>query len=189
VSHGTVGWFAAVCPWVLAALMVFYLLHWLNPLLGWVWTVAVLYTCIALRDLVQALKDIFDALRVGDLERARSLLLQWRGEPAGAYGEGEIAKAAIETALLRAHREVFAVIFWFILLPGPAGALLYRRAAEMEQRWGRRRDDEFRLRAFLRPRVSPARLAAGAVVGDRLRHRRELRGSDRGLAQLRTVLD
>jgi cobalamin biosynthesis protein CobD/CbiB len=166
VSHGTVGWFAAVCPWVLAALMVFYLLHWLNPLLGWVWTVAVLYTCIALRDLVQALKDIFDALRVGDLERARSLLLQWRGEPAGAYGEGEIAKAAIETALLRAHREVFAVIFWFILLPGPAGALLYRLAAEMEQRWGRRRDDEFRAfgrfsaRAFRLLDWLPVRLSA-----------------------------
>ena len=143
-AHGTVGWFAAVCPWVLAALVGFYLLHVLNPALGWVWTVVVLYACLGFRDVVQALKAIFEALHAGDLERARSLLLQWRGEPAGAYGETEIAKAAIETALVRAHREVFGVIFWFVLLPGPSGALLYRLAAEMEQRWGQRRDPEFR---------------------------------------------
>jgi hypothetical protein len=37
--HGTAGWLAAVCPWVLAALVVFYLLYYVNPLLGWVWTV------------------------------------------------------------------------------------------------------------------------------------------------------
>lgn len=166
VSHGTVGWFAAVCPWVLAALIVFYLLHYLSPVLGWIWTVAVLYACIAFRELVQALTNIFEALRAGDLERARELLLKWRGEPAAAYGEGEIAKAAIETALLRAHREVFGVIFWFILLPGPAGALLYRLAAEMDQRWGRRRDEEFRAfgrfsaRAFRLLDWLPVRLSA-----------------------------
>lgn len=143
-SQGAIGWFAAVCPWVLGALILFYLLHYVNPALGWMWTVAVLYGCLGFREVVQALKDIFEALRAGDLDRARALLLQWRGEPAGAYGEAEIAKAAVETALVRAHREVFGVIFWYVLLPGPAGALLYRLAAEMEQRWGRRRDEEFR---------------------------------------------
>ena len=166
VSHGTVAWFAAVCPWVLAALMVFYLLHYLSPVLGWIWTVAGLYACIALRELAHALRSIFDALRAGDVERARSLLLRWRGEPTGAFAEGEIAKAAIETALVRAHREVFGVVFWFILLPGPAGALLYRQAAEMEQRWGRRRDEEFRAfgrfsaRAFRVLDWLPVRLSA-----------------------------
>lgn len=165
-SHGTVGWLAAVCPWVLIALILFYVLHYVNPLLGWLWSVLVLYACLGFREVVQALKDIFEALRAGDLERARALLLAWRGEPAGAYGEGEIAKAAIETALVRAHREVFGVIFWFVILPGPAGALLYRLAAEMELRWGRRRDEEFRAfgrfasRAFHALDWVPVRLSA-----------------------------
>ena len=165
-THGTVGWLAAVCPWVLAALIAYYLLRSLNPALGWVWTVLVLYACLGFREVVTVLRDIFDALRAGDLDRARELLAHWRGEPAAPYGEADIAKAALETALLRAHREVFGVIFWFVLLPGPAGALLYRLAAEMDRRWGQRRDAEFRAfgrfsaRAFHALDWLPVRLSA-----------------------------
>ena len=50
----------------------------------------------------------------------------------------EIAKAAVETALARAQRELFGVVFWFVVLPGPCGPILYRLAAELETRWGRR---------------------------------------------------
>ena len=141
--HGTAGWLAAVCPWVLAALIVFYVLHYINPGLGWLWTVAVLYACIAFRQVGQTLNDIFEALRAGDLLRARELLSGWRGEPASEYGESEVAKAAIETALTRAHRELFGVLFWFIILPGPAGAVLYRLSVDLSRRWGARKDDEF----------------------------------------------
>ena len=165
-THGAVGWLAAVCPWVLAALVAYYLLRSLNPALGWLWTVLVLYACLGFREVVTALREIFDALRGGDLDRARELLARWRGEPAGPYAEADIAKAAVETALLRAHREVFGVIFWFVLLPGPAGALLYRLAAEMDRRWGQRRDAEFRAfgrfsaRAFHALDWLPVRLSA-----------------------------
>jgi adenosylcobinamide-phosphate synthase len=141
--HGVVSWFAVVCPWVLAALVVFYLLHAISPVLGWIWTVVVLYACIGFREVIQSLRDIFDALRTGDTEKARFLLGAWRGERLPPYDEREVAKAAIEAALVRAHREVFGVIFWFIVLPGPAGALLYRLSAEIERYWGRRTDEEF----------------------------------------------
>ena len=44
---------------------------------------------------------------------------------------------------MRAHRELFGVLFWFIVLPGPAGAILYRLAGELARRWGGRKDEEF----------------------------------------------
>jgi len=141
--HGVIGWCAAVLPWVLVVLLVFYGLHYLAAPLGWIWTLLVLYACLGFRDAVQPLREIFDASRAGDLERARALLAAWRGEPAAEYGESEIAKAAIETALVRAHRQVFGIIFWFVLLPGPAGALLYRLSEEMDRRWGMRHDEAF----------------------------------------------
>jgi cobalamin biosynthesis protein CobD/CbiB len=164
--HGTVGWLAAVCPWVLGALIVFYVLYYLNPVLGWLWSLAVLYLCLGFRNLTQALKDVYAALRAGDLERARELLAKWRGESASEYGETEIAKAAVETALARAQREVFGVVFWFVVLPGPSGPVLYRLAAELETRWGRRAEEalepfgRFARRAFVALDWIPARLAA-----------------------------
>jgi cobalamin biosynthesis protein CobD/CbiB len=164
--HGVVSWFAVVCPWVLAALIVFYLLHAVSPVLGWIWTVLVLYGCLGFREVIQSLRDIFEALRAGDVEKARFLLANWRGEALASYNEREIAKAAIEVALVRVHREVFGVIFWFILLPGPAGAVLYRLSAEIERYWGRRTDEEFAAfgafsaRAFGVLDWLPARLSA-----------------------------
>ena len=34
-----------------------------------------------------------------------------------------------------AYRQVFAVLFWFTVLPGPAGAVLYRAAALLAEEW------------------------------------------------------
>jgi len=42
---------------------------------------------------------------------------------------------AIETTLTRAHYELFAPIFWFVLL-GPAGAILYCFSRSVERTWG-----------------------------------------------------
>jgi len=141
--HGVIGWCAAVLPWVLLVLLVFYGLHHVTPVLGWIWTLLVLYACLGFREAVQPLRDIFDAMHAGEPERARTLLAAWRGESTLEYGEAEIAKATIETALVRAHRQVFGIIFWFILLPGPSGALLYRLCEEMDRRWGMRQDEAF----------------------------------------------
>lgn len=144
-SHGAAGWFAAVCPWVLLAIVVYYLLDLLNPGLAWLWTLAVLALCLGFRPITQQLRIIFEALRGGDLDGARRALGEWSQQAdVSNYSEPEIAKTAIETALVRVHRQVFGVIFWFILLPGPAGALLYRLGEEVERRWARRAGEEFR---------------------------------------------
>jgi adenosylcobinamide-phosphate synthase len=141
--HGVIGWCAAVLPWVLLVLLAFYALHYVTPVLGWIWTLLVLYACLGFREAVQPLREIFEAMRAGEPERARTLLAAWREEQTLEFSDTEIAKAAIETALVRTHRRVFGVIFWFILLPGPAGALLYRLCEEMDRRWGMREDEAF----------------------------------------------
>jgi hypothetical protein len=48
----------------------------------------------------------------------------------------EIARLTMEEALTASHRNVFGVVFWFVLLPGPSGALLYRLAMFLRRRWG-----------------------------------------------------
>lgn len=86
----------------------------------------------------------------------------------------EVARLSIEQALVGAHRNVFGVIFWFIVLPGPSGAVLYRLARFFDEEWGRRRDVEFgEFGRFAREAFEiidwvPARLTAASfsVVGD-----------------------
>jgi cobalamin biosynthesis protein CobD/CbiB len=76
------------------------------------------------------------ALRQGELDEARRLLAEWRGRSGDRLSSGDIARLAIEQALLDSHRHVFAPLLWFALL-GPAGALFYRLAHGLDQHWGR----------------------------------------------------
>jgi adenosylcobinamide-phosphate synthase len=46
-----------------------------------------------------------------------------------------VARLSIERGLVDAYRQVFAVIFWFVILPGPAGAVLYRAVALLAEEW------------------------------------------------------
>lgn len=141
--HGTVGWLLGVLPWVATALIAHYALDLLNPLLAWAWDVAVLYACINFKRAMQDYSAIADALRAGELDKARDLIARWRGEPASEWSESEIARAAIEAAFVRAHRDLLAVIAWFVVLPGPAGVILYKLSGILADKWGRRTDEEF----------------------------------------------
>jgi adenosylcobinamide-phosphate synthase len=170
--HGTVGWLLAVLPWVAIALLVHYVLSALNPALGWIWDIAVLYACIDFKHLAQEYTAIADALRAGDPDKARLLLARWRGDVGAEWGESEIARVAIETAFVRAHRDLLAIIAWFVVLPGPAGALMYKLSSILAERWGSRIDEEFiafgrfPARAFRALDWIPLRLTAlGFAIG------------------------
>ena len=75
---------------------------------------------------------VHKALKEGDLAEARRLLGEWRGHPCDALSAAEVARLAIEGAFTVSHRHVFAVMFWFLLLPGPErrGALPHRALSE-----------------------------------------------------------
>jgi adenosylcobinamide-phosphate synthase len=74
------------------------------------------------------------------------------------------------------HRHVFAVFFWFVVLPGPMGAVFYRLAEHSARVWSRSpappsppdRFGEFARRALAWIDWAPARLTAlgYAIVGD-----------------------
>lgn len=172
--HGAIGWVLGVLPWVVVALVVHDGLIALNPLLGWAFAVAVLYACINFKPTTQAYAAIADALRAGELDRARELLARWCGEPPAHWSEAEIARAAIETMLVRAHRDLLAVIAWFVVLPAPVGAVLYKLSSVLAEKWGPRADEElgafghFASRVFWLLDWVPLRLTAigFAVAGD-----------------------
>lgn len=142
-DQGMVAWLLAVLPWVLVSVAIHYFLRDISIAAAWLWNVAVLYFTMGFRQFSHAFTRIVEALRVGDLDQARTLLSEWRGEPAAEFNSTEIAKVAIEEGLIDSHRHVFGVIFWFLVLPGPSGAVLYRLAGILERKWGSRSTQDY----------------------------------------------
>src|SRR5919109_4928316 len=127
--HGVIAWLVAVVPAVLLAALAHYLLHRLHPLLALAFNIAVLYLTLGFRQFSHYFTDIQLAVKSGDIERARALLDQWRGASGGVRTREEGIRLSIEEALVAAHRHVLGVLLWYLVLPGPSGAILYRLAA------------------------------------------------------------
>lgn len=133
--HGLIAWLVAVVPPVAGTLALYALLAWASPLLALAFNVAALYLTLGFRQFSHYFTDLQLAVRAGDLDRARELIAAWRGEPAQHLSREEVIRLAIEEALVASHRHVFGVLFWFVLLPGPSGAVLYRLALYLRRRW------------------------------------------------------
>jgi len=173
-GHGMIAWVLGVVPAMLLAIAAYYLLYHLSPLLALAFNVFILYLTMGFRHVGHYFTDIHWALKSGDLDQARAILGQWRGASCERLSAEEVARLTIEEALVASYQHVFAVVFWFVLLPGPIGAILYRMSSFLHQRWADRGDTElaefgsfagqmFRLFDWV-----PARLTgiAFAVVGD-----------------------
>jgi len=157
-------------------------IYWLfdaaSPLLSLAWNVVILYLFVGFRHFSHAFSSIAEALKAGDAISARRRLAAWRGTDAVAATADELPKLAIEQGLKDSYRYVFGTLFWFVLLPGPAGVVLYRLTTLLAEQW---RGDEVtpmgtQLARFGRPVQKllewldwiPVRMTAMtfAVVGD-----------------------
>jgi adenosylcobinamide-phosphate synthase len=167
--HGTVAWLVAVLPPALLAAVLYAVLYSVHGLLGLAFNIAVLYLTLGFRQFSHNFTDIQLAIKAGDVDRARSLLDQWRGASGVVRTREEVIRLTIEEALVASHRHVFGVLVWYLLLPGPSGAVLYRLAAYFAWRWKDLRNfGEFARRVFYVLEWPAVRLtaAAFAVVGD-----------------------
>jgi adenosylcobinamide-phosphate synthase len=104
--------------------------------------ILVLYLTLGFRQFSHYFTDIRDALDRSDENEARRLLAEWRHLDATELPRTEVVRHVIEHALLAAHRHVFGVFFWFVVLSafgfGPAGAVLYRMAEFSGRYWAYR---------------------------------------------------
>lgn len=172
--HGMIAWWLMVLPPVLLSALVYFLLFSVHPLAALLFNVVVLYYTMGFRHSSHFFTRIHASLRAQDLGHARKLIGEWRGHLHEQSGSQEIVRMALEQGIVGAHRQVFAIIVCFILLPGPSGAVLYRMAGFFAREWGGRSDPEigefghFARRAFALIDWLPARITAMsfAIVGD-----------------------
>lgn len=134
-EQGLIAMLAALLPAVLVAGGVYWLAWSVHPLLAMVWNIGILYLLMGFRRFSHALSAIVEAFRENDVAAARRALAAWRGGYTAELSSQEITKLAIERGLVDAYRQVFAVLLWFTVLPGPAGAVLYRTTLLLAQEW------------------------------------------------------
>jgi adenosylcobinamide-phosphate synthase len=137
--HAWVVWGVSVlAPGLLLTLAYLAVHHW-SVLLALLFNVGVLYLTLGFRQFSHYYTDIRDALERGDELEARRMLAEWRHLDASELPRTELLRHVIEHSLLAAHRHVFGVFFWFVLLCsmglGPLGAVLYRMAEFANRYW------------------------------------------------------
>jgi adenosylcobinamide-phosphate synthase len=167
--HGVVAWLVAVLPAALLAAVLHAMLYAVHPLFALAFNVAVLYLTLGFRQFSHHFTAIQLAIKAGEMERARQELDVWRGASGVVHTREEVIRLAIEEALVASHRHVFGVLLWYIVLPGPSGAVLYRLAAYFAARWKTLGAfGSFAQRAFYVLEWPAVRLTAiaFAVVGD-----------------------
>ena len=171
-EQGAIAWFAAFAlPVLIVAGVSVFLAHAAAPI-ALIWNAAVLYVTLSMRQFSHEFAAIVESLRAGDLVTARASIERWRGAGSAELSAAEIARLAIERALIDAHRHVFGVIACFAIF-GAAGAIGYRIAAMLNDVWGARSASESEFGHFSRTAFEwidwiPVRLSAisFAVVGD-----------------------
>ncbi len=175
-SHlGAVGWLIVVG---LAAVGVG-LAHWVmikvHPIAVFLLHLAVLYLTMGFRQFSHSFSKIQQLLNQGEVDAARDVLQDWLRltDPdltLGNINRHEICRLAVSTALIQAHRHVFAPLFWYMLLPGPIGPALYRVAEYLSRQWSDRAEPYtyFAQRAYYYLDWIPLRLtmAGFAIVGN-----------------------
>jgi adenosylcobinamide-phosphate synthase len=137
--HAWVVWGVSVlAPGLLLTAAYLAVHHW-SVLLALLFNVGVLYLTLGFRQFSHYYTDIRDALERGDEIEARRMLAEWRHLDASELPRTELLRHVIEHSLLAAHRHVFGVFFWFVLLCslglGPLGAVLYRMAEFANRYW------------------------------------------------------
>ncbi|MBC7414556.1 MAG: CobD/CbiB family protein [Herminiimonas sp.] len=173
-SDGRLAWSLTIVALMIPTAAVYWLCLHFSVFLALAWNVAILYLTLGFRHYSHYFTSIQLALSAGDEATARDLLAQWTKTDTAGMDAPDIARVAVETALVSTHRNVFGVFFWFLMPLGPACAVMYRLAEYLARAWNEpdymknEAFGRFASRAFYIIDWLPARLTAVAfaVVGN-----------------------
>jgi len=134
-NSGALAWVALMAAVMIPAALVTALCAALHPFLVWVLDIVVLYGTLRFLGTARHVAEIEKALREGNAASAANSLAQWQAKPVETDDTGAIARLAAEHALREAHHATFGPLFWFLVLPGPLGLILYPLALRAAQSW------------------------------------------------------
>jgi adenosylcobinamide-phosphate synthase len=134
-SDGRLAWLLTVMAASLPTALVYWICIRIHPILGLLWNIVILYLTMGFRHYSHYFTSIQLALNAGDDATARSMLAQWTKLDTAGLEVSDIARLAVEKALVTTHRNVFGVFFWFLMPVGPACAVMYRITEHLARAW------------------------------------------------------
>jgi len=173
-NQGRLAWVLMMLALMLPVALIYWLCVRVSPFAALAWNIVIVYLTLGFRHYSHYFTSIQLSLSAGDENAARAMLAEWTGEDTAGFDLRDIARKAVETALVTTHRNVFGVFFWFLMPVGPACAVMYRVAEHLAQSWnaptrkGSGDFGRFAATAFYWIDWIPARLTATAfaVVGN-----------------------
>jgi adenosylcobinamide-phosphate synthase len=173
-SQGRLAWTMMMLSLMLPTALIYWICIRISPLAALAWNIVIVYLTLGFRHYSHYFTSIQLALNSGDEAGARALLAEWTTDDTAGLDAADIARIAVEKALITTHRNVFGVFFWFLMPIGPACAVMYRVAEYLARAWNAPRHPgndafgRFAATAFYWIDWIPARLTAVAfaVVGN-----------------------
>jgi len=147
-------WLAPMLIWVLGVYFLYQVLWVMSPVASGFLSVLLMLYGLRFRHFAVVFTNAQLFLNQGDFFRARELLLVWMKEYDGTepviHRPGELVFHAIYHGTERALRQYFSLFFWFLLVPGPMGLVVYLMA-----HWSVIRErDVWQAQAFMHERPS-----------------------------------
>ena len=134
-NSGMLAYFALAAIVLAPVAILAWLAASIHPVVLAILNVVVLYASLSFLGTAAHVGGIERALREGDVRGAQQRLAAWQPEVTGLDDPGAIARLAAEQGLREAHHGTFAILFWFLLLPGPLGAVLYPLTLRAARLW------------------------------------------------------
>ncbi|WP_145577374.1 adenosylcobinamide-phosphate synthase CbiB [Yersinia mollaretii] len=107
----------------------------INPWLGWLAQVWMIYTLLAGRCLSDAAQHVFEALQTGSLAQSREKLSWIVGRDTSQLEKPQITRAVVETVAENSVDGVIAPLF-FLMLGGPPLAMAYKAVNTLDSMVG-----------------------------------------------------
>nr|WP_321466130.1 adenosylcobinamide-phosphate synthase CbiB [uncultured Desulfobulbus sp.] len=120
--------------WALSFLLVS-LAYRVHGLLGFLCETVLLFYCFSAKSLAQAAREIYDSLRAGQVDTARSQVAMIVGRDVERYQADDIARATVETVAENAVDGVISPLF-FAALGGVPLALAYKMVNTLDSMVG-----------------------------------------------------
>ena len=120
-----ISWFSIIIIPGFAVFLIFSVLDFIHPVLGFIWNSVILFMVMSFLPLIKELKADIEEIRLSGPSRLQPKAEAIIKTPLEGIDEKQLIGILFCNLLIRIFESVFAIIFFLIILPGVVGPVMY----------------------------------------------------------------